>query len=65
MQSVDVAEVLLFFRGKSARVQSALLSLSAIVSQYRFTAAFPRRVSGKQDRRAVGPRPDRALTVPA
>jgi len=30
----------------------------------KFTAAFPRRVFGKQDRRAMGPRPDRALDVP-
>ena len=30
----------------------------------KFTAAFPRRVFGKQDRRAMGPRADRALDVP-
>ena len=30
----------------------------------KFTAAFPRRVFGKQDWRAMGPRPDRALDVP-
>ena len=31
----------------------------------KFTAAFPGRVFGKQDRRATDPRPDRALKVPA
>jgi hypothetical protein len=29
----------------------------------KFTAAFPRRVFGKQDRRATDPRSDRALKV--
>ena len=31
----------------------------------KFTAAFPRRVSGKQDRRAMGPRAGQALKMPA
>lgn len=30
----------------------------------KFTAAFPRTVFGNRDRRAMGPRPDRALDVP-
>ncbi len=47
------------------QIQPALLSLSAIVSQYRFTAAFPRRVFGNADRSATDPRADRALKVPA
>jgi hypothetical protein len=39
----------------------ALLKLSAIISQWRFTAAFHRKVFGKRDCRAKDPRADRAL----
>jgi hypothetical protein len=46
----------IMLHGKSIR----FLRLSAIISQYRFTAAFPRKVSGKRDRLATGPRSDRA-----
>jgi hypothetical protein len=42
------------------KLQPALLRLSAISSQSRFTAAFPRRVFGRRDRCAKGPRSDRA-----
>jgi hypothetical protein len=46
------------------QLQPALLRLSAMISQYRFTAAFPRRAFGSADRRGVGRNPDRAATTP-
>jgi hypothetical protein len=45
---------------RSPQLQPALLSLSAISSQDRFTVVFPRRAFEKRDRRATGPRSDRA-----
>src|SRR5882762_4390926 len=46
------------------QLQPDLLRLSAIISQYRFTAAFPRRVFGSADRSAADRTLDRGEAAP-
>ena len=41
------------------KLQPRFLRLSVMISQYRFTAAFPRRAFGNVDRRAADPTSDR------